>query len=51
MRNYMLNSRLLTDLDRDHYQQIPLDQIDVAATVQANRAHGLDFEVPGTSRD
>jgi len=51
MRNYILNSRSLTDLDRNHYQQIPLDQIDVAATEQANRAHGLDFEVPGTSRE
>ncbi len=50
MQNYMVNSRALTDLDQQHYEQIPLDQIDVAATEQANRARGLDFEVPAGSR-
>jgi hypothetical protein len=50
MQNYMVNSRALTDLDQQHYEQIPLDQIDVAATEQANRARGLDFQVPAASR-
>ena len=46
MQNYMLNGSTLTDLDRQHYEQIPLNQIDVAATQQANRARGLDFKIP-----
>jgi hypothetical protein len=50
MQNYMINSSALTDLDRDHYEKIPLDEIDVAATEQANRSRGIDFQVPGTSR-
>ena len=49
--NYMVNSKTLTDLDQDHYEEIPIDQIDVAATEQSNRVHGLHFEVPGTLRD
>jgi hypothetical protein len=51
IQNYILSSTSLTNLDRDHHQQIPLDQIDIAATQQANRAHGLEFQIPGTSRD
>jgi hypothetical protein len=50
MQNYMINSSALTDLDRDHYEKIPLDEIDIAATEKANRSHGIDFQVPGTSR-
>ena len=46
MENYMLTARILTDLDAEHYQEIPLDQIDVAATEQANRSNGVDFQVP-----
>ena len=51
MQNYMINSTSLTDLDRNHYQQIPLDEIDVAATQQANRAHGILFQVPSASHE
>ena len=51
MQNYMLNSRALTDLDQRRYEQIPLDQIDIAATEQANRARGLQFQVPAASRE
>ncbi|HMG85564.1 MAG TPA: hypothetical protein VK574_07465 [Terracidiphilus sp.] len=51
MQNYMVNSRALTDLDQKRYEQIPLDQIDIAATEQANRAHGLVFQVPTASRE
>jgi hypothetical protein len=49
MQNYMLTAKTLTDLDADHYEQIPLDQIDVAATAHANRSSGLEFQVPGAS--
>ncbi len=51
MQNYMLTSKALTDLDPDHYQQIPLDQINLSATAQANRSKGVDFQVPGAARD
>ena len=51
MQNYMITARILTDLDSRHYEQIPIDQIDVAATQQANRAAGVGFEIPGPSGD
>jgi hypothetical protein len=51
MQNYMMNSRTLTDLDQQHYEQIPLDQIDIAATEHTNRARGLEFQVPSASRE
>ena len=51
MQNYMLTAKALTDLDAAHYEQIPLEQIDLAATVSANRASGLEFRVPGAPRD
>jgi hypothetical protein len=51
MQNYMVTAKALTDLDADHYEQIPLDQIDVPATARANRASGMEFQVPAASRD
>ena len=51
MRNYVMNPKELTDMDPQHFQRIPLDQIDIAATVQINHAHGVDFEVPNAMRD
>jgi hypothetical protein len=51
MQNYMMNAKVLTDLDSQHYEQIPIDQIDVAATQRANIAAGVGFEIPGASRD
>jgi hypothetical protein len=50
IQNYMVNRRALTDLDEQHYEQIPLDQIDLAATEQANRAIGIDFQIPAPVR-
>jgi hypothetical protein len=51
VRNYLMTTKVLTDLDSQHYEQIPLDQIDLAATQRINSAAGLDFQVPGVSRD
>ncbi|MGD0155960.1 MAG: hypothetical protein ABSB50_07670 [Terracidiphilus sp.] len=51
MQNYMMTAKVLTDLDSHHYEQFPLDQIDVAATQQVNRANGVDFQIPRNSRD
>jgi hypothetical protein len=47
VRNYLMTSRVLTDLDSQHYEQIPLDQVDLAATQRINTAAGVDFQVPG----
>lgn len=51
MHNYMVNSTHLTDLDDEHFETIPVDQIDVAATQQANRSSGIDFQIPVPSHD
>jgi hypothetical protein len=51
MQNYMISSTSLTNLDRGQYQKIPLEQIDIPATEQANRANGVFFQVPGASHD
>lgn len=51
MQNYMLSARSLTDLDPQHYEKIPLDQIDVAATEQVNRTRGVEFAVPRSNAE
>lgn len=51
MQNYIMNAKALTDMDPQHFKRIPLDQIDVAATEEFNRARGVDFEVPGAGRE
>ena len=48
VHNYMLTASTLTVLDAQ-YQQIPVSQIDVAATVSANRAQGINFQVPNAT--
>lgn len=48
IQNYMMTAKVLTDLDPHRYQQVPLDQINVPATRQANFANGIDFQVPGS---
>jgi len=51
MQNYMMTANVLTDLDPHRYEEIPLNQINVAATVQVNKAAGLEFQVPGALRN
>jgi hypothetical protein len=51
MQNYMMTPKLLTDLDSQHYEQIPLDQIDFAATQRVNSTAGVGFQIPGATRD
>jgi hypothetical protein len=48
VHNYMLTATTLWVLDQT-YQEIPLNQIDIAATVAKNREAGIDFHVPGGS--
>jgi hypothetical protein len=51
MQNYIMTGKLLTDLDARHYEQIAVDEIDVAETQRVNSAAGVEFQVPGASRD
>jgi len=51
MQNYMMTGKVLTDLDSGHYEQIPVDQIDIAATQWASGDAGVRFEIPGASRE
>jgi hypothetical protein len=51
VQNYLMTARVFTDLDRQHYEQISLDLIDLAATQRFNNAVGVDFQVPGAARD
>jgi len=51
MQNYIMSGKVLTDLDPRHYEQIPLDEVDVAATERFNTAAGVEFQIPGAARD
>jgi hypothetical protein len=45
IHNYALTGSTLYVLDQQH-SDIPVDQIDLAATEKANRAAGIEFQVP-----
>jgi hypothetical protein len=49
IHNYALTANTLYALDDDSHQEIPLSLLNVEATVEANRAAGVDFALP-TSR-
>jgi len=51
IQNYLVTAKILTDLDSEHYEQIPLDEINLAATQNFNKVAGVDFQVPTASRD
>lgn len=51
VENYLMTAKVLTDLDSEHYEQIPLDQIDLAATKRFNTFAGVDFQIPAPSRN
>lgn len=45
IHSYLLTATKLTVLE-PRYREIPLDQVNIAATEQVNRAAGVDFRVP-----
>jgi len=45
IHNYLLTASTLTVLDQK-YREIPVDQINLGATEETNRADGIDFRVP-----
>ena len=49
IHNYLLTATTLSVLDQRR-QEIPVDQIDLAATAKVNRAAGASFALPGGSR-
>jgi hypothetical protein len=49
IHNYALTADTLYAMDGNSRQEIPLSALDVQATVEANRAAGVDFSLP-TSR-
>jgi hypothetical protein len=49
IHNYLLTKDILYVGDQYH-RQIPIDQLDLAATVQVNRDLGVDFRLPNGSR-
>ena len=49
VHNYVLTGTTLYDLDGDTRKEIPLSELNVPATVERNRAAGVDFNLP-TSR-
>ena len=48
VHNYALTASTLYALDGEYRQEIPLSLLNVPATVEANRAAGVDFALPMT---
>jgi hypothetical protein len=46
IHNYILTRTTLLILD-EHHRDIPVDELDLAATQKANRDSGVDFHLPG----
>jgi hypothetical protein len=46
VHNYALTAGTLYALDGESRQEIPLSLLNVPATVEANRAAGVDFALP-----
>ena len=49
IHNYLMTATTLSVLDQ-HRQDIPVDQIDLAATAKVNRDAGVEFALPGGGR-
>ena len=49
IHNYLVTPTTLYIIDQ-HRQEIPIDRLDLAATVKVNRGAGVDFSLPGPSR-
>jgi hypothetical protein len=46
VHNYALTATTLYALDGESRQEIPLSLLNVPATIEANRATGVDFALP-----
>ena len=50
IHDYLIARNTLVVLDGGHRREIPMVDIDVTATQQANRDAGVEFAVPTTSK-
>jgi hypothetical protein len=48
IHNYALTANTLYALDGDSHKEIPLSLVNVQATIEANRAAGVDFALPSS---
>lgn len=46
IRSYLATSTTLTVIDGDHHHDIPIAELDVPATIKANRDTGAGFQLP-----
>jgi hypothetical protein len=49
IHNYLATSKTLTVIDGNHHREIPVADLDVSATVKANRETGVGFQLPGAT--
>jgi hypothetical protein len=47
VQSYAVTGAAVYVAENGHQQRIPLSALDLTATVETNRAAGVDFEVPG----
>lgn len=50
IHNYLLTAKTLYVLDSSRRREIPLDEVDLAATQKVNQEAGVDFQVPTAAR-
>lgn len=48
VHNYVLTSTMLYGFDNGRRREIPLSELDLPATIAANRSAGVDFTLPGS---
>ncbi|HEX5284858.1 MAG TPA: hypothetical protein VFW30_12125 [Bryocella sp.] len=50
IQNYLATRTTLTILDKGHRREVALNDLDLPATMKANRETGVNFELPATAR-
>lgn len=50
VRNYLATRTTLTVIDGSHHREIPIADLDVPATIKANRETGVGFQLPSAAR-
>jgi hypothetical protein len=49
IKNYLATKKTLTIIDGNRHREIPIADLDVAATIQANRETGVGFQLPAAT--
>ncbi len=50
IQNYLATPATITVIDGTRHRDIPVAELDIPATIKANRAAGIDFSLPTTTR-